>query len=252
MEQKKRLNMQGYSTITENTGIKEQLEALAEKHKGRIAFSTSFGIEDQVITDVIFKNNIQIEVFTLDTGRLFPETYKVWGKTYEKYQKKIKVYYPKTDSVENLLSEKGPYSFYNSVENRKECCHIRKVVPLKRSLEGIDLWITGLRAEQSQAREDLQFFEKDDSFALVKFNPLKNWTYDQAKEYLLKNDVPYNSLHNKGFVSIGCEPCTRAVKDGENFRDGRWWWENKSAKECGLHESRVSKEIISTLKINNN
>jgi phosphoadenosine phosphosulfate reductase len=220
----------------ENKGIKEQLEILAKEFKGEIVFSTSLGQEDQVITDIIFKNNIDIKVFSLDTGRLFEETYKVLQKTTEKYNKEINVYFPEYEQVQELVTKKGPYSFYESVENRKECCNIRKVVPLNKALKGNKLWITGLRADQSEARTELPLIAWDENFKLFKFNPLKDWNLNKVVEYLKENSVPYNILHDKGFVSIGCAPCTRAIKPGEHIRTGRWWWEDNTKKECGLHE----------------
>ncbi len=219
----------------QNKQIKEQLEYLSEEFKGKIAFSTSFGQEDQVISDIILKNKVPIEIFTLDTGRMFEETYKVWDTTNKKYGTKIKAYFPDKDKVEEMLSTKGTYSFYNSVEDRKECCNIRKVYPLTRALKNIDLWITGLRAEQSVTRTDLHLFERNETFNLIKFNPLKDWSFNDVLNYLKENNVPYNELHDKGFLSIGCAPCTRAVKKGEDIRAGRWWWESKDKKECGLH-----------------
>ncbi len=221
----------------QNKPIIEQLQFLAEKFAGKIVFSTSFGQEDQVITDLIFRNNIAIKVFTLDTGRFFEETYKVWNKTLEKYNKPIHVFFPDKVEVENMVSKKGPYSFYESIENRKECCNIRKVHPLANALKGNDLWITGLRAEQSQARTELAFFSFDESFQTTKFNPLKDWSLNKVLDYLKEHQVPYNLLHDKGFISIGCSPCTRAIKEGEDVRAGRWWWEDKSKKECGLHDT---------------
>jgi phosphoadenosine phosphosulfate reductase len=221
----------------ENKPIEDQLVFLAKIFQGKIIFSTSFGQEDQVIADIIFRNKIDINVFTLDTGRLFEETYKVLQRTNEKYEQLINVYFPESQDVEKLLKEKGPFSFYQSVENRKECCQIRKVAPLKRALEGMDCWISGLRAEQSEARKDLPLFSYDDHFRLFKFNPLKDWTLDNVVNHLNQYHVPYNSLHDKGFISIGCSPCTRAIKQGEGIRQGRWWWEDNSKKECGLHES---------------
>ncbi len=232
----------------ENKTIIEQLQFLSKEFKGKIAFSTSFGQEDQVITDIIFKNNINIDVFTLDTGRFFEETYKVWNKTSEKYNKKITVYFPDKEEVETMVNEKGIYSFYESVENRKECCNIRKVKPLKRALKDIDLWITGLRAEQSQARQELEYFSFEESFNLTKFNPLKDWNLEDTLSYLKENSVPYNLLHDKGFISIGCSPCTRAIKEDEDIRAGRWWWEDKSKKECGLHEASSQETIIKNIK----
>lgn len=218
--------------------IAGKLANLAEKFPGRVVFTTSFGYEDQVIADIIFSENIPVEIVTLDTGRMFEETYKVFRSTVEKYGKPIKVYFPPSDKVEKLMSEKGPFSFYESIENRKECCFIRKVIPLKRALEGNEIWITGLRADQSANRSSLHEFEWDEHNGLIKYNPLINWDLEQVKQHIRENNVPYNVLHDKGFVSIGCEPCTRAIRPGEDFRAGRWWWEQNSGKECGLHESR--------------
>jgi phosphoadenosine phosphosulfate reductase len=215
--------------------ILESLEYLSKRFEGEIVFSTSFGIEDQVITDFIFKNNLPITVFTLDTGRNFQETYSTWNRTLTKYKKPIDVFYPNTEGVEKLVREKGPNSFYDSVENRKECCYIRKVEPLNRALKNQKLWITGIRAEQSTNRLDMSNLEWDGGHDLVKFHPLFDWTFDEVKQYARENGIPYNPLHDKGFVSIGCAPCTRAIADGEDFRAGRWWWEDASKKECGLH-----------------
>ena len=229
-----KLNQQFASLSLEK--IFETLSTLGFKN---IAFSTSLGQEDQVLTDVIFKNNHPIKVFTLDTGRLFEQTYDVLDKTLEKYNKSISSFAPDNDELEALLDSKGPYSFYDSIENRKECCSIRKINPLQKALKGVDLWITGLRASQSNSRSTLSFFSYDDAFGLPKFNPLVNWTLEEVENYLEQNNVPQNSLHKKGFVSIGCEPCTRAVKPGEDIRSGRWWWE-ESKKECGLHLNHKS------------
>ncbi len=215
--------------------IVEKLEYLAEMYEGKIVFTTSFGYEDQVITDYIFGNNFPVEVITLDTGRLFEETYKVYRSTVEKYKKPIKAYFPPAEKVEELLEKKGPFSFYESLENRKECCYIRKVIPLKRALKGNEVWITGLRASQSENRSDMMEFEWDEGNQIIKYNPLLEWSLEDVKQYVRENHVPYNILHDKGFVSIGCAPCTRAIKPGENFRAGRWWWEQNSGKECGLH-----------------
>ena len=224
-----------YNTQLEEKTIVEKLQFLVEQHPGKVVFTTSFGYEDQVITDIIFKNDLPIKVVTLDTGRLFPETYKVYRSTLEKYSKPIKAYFPPTEEVEKLLDEKGPFSFYESLENRKECCYIRKVIPLKRALKGNEIWITGLRASQSENRSDMKFFEYDEGNDIVKFNPLMEWSLEETIDWVKKNNVPYNVLHDKGFVSIGCQPCTRAIQPGEDFRAGRWWWEQGSGKECGLH-----------------
>ncbi len=215
--------------------ILESLRYLADAYAGEIVFSTSFGIEDQVITDFIFKNDLPIKVFTLDTGRNFQETYSTWNRTLIKYGKTIDVYYPNTEGVEKLVREKGPNSFYDSVENRKECCFIRKVEPLNRALKNQKIWITGIRAEQSPNRQDMTDLEWDAGHNLIKFHPLFNWTFEDVKAFVKQNVIPYNPLHDKGFVSIGCAPCTRAIGEGEDFRAGRWWWEDASKKECGLH-----------------
>ncbi|MES2578647.1 MAG: phosphoadenylyl-sulfate reductase [Bacteroidota bacterium] len=220
---------------TANFSIEETLAFLANEFKDKVVFSTSFGQEDQVITALIGQNDLPITIFTLDTGRLFQETYDVFHKTLKKYKKEIKVYFPEASEVQNLLNQKGPNSFYESVENRKECCFIRKVAPLTKALKGNEIWITGLRAEQSENRNDLAAFEYDAHFNIIKFNPLLKWTLKEVEDYLEKNNVPQNALHKKGFVSIGCAPCTRAIAEGEDIRAGRWSWES-SHKECGLHQ----------------
>ena len=221
--------------LLSNLNAVEQLKLLAEQFKGKIAFSTSFGEEDQVITDLIFANHIPITVFTLDTGRFFPETYKVWSKTLQKYNKPIVPYFPVKEKVEEMLLKKGPFSFYNSLEDRKECCTIRKVAPLKRALADIECWVTGLRAGQSGARIDLNVFTWDNGYDLFKFNPVLNWSLNEVQGHINSNNIPKNSLHEQGFVSIGCQPCTRAIAATDDIRAGRWWWEDNSKKECGLH-----------------
>ena len=220
---------------TKNFSIEETLAFLANEYQDKVVFSTSFGQEDQVITALIAKNELPITIFTLDTGRLFQETYDVFHKTLKKYKIEIKTYFPEANAVEDLLNKKGPNSFYESVENRKECCFIRKVAPLTKALNGNEIWITGLRAEQSENRNDLAFFEYDAHFNIIKFNPLLKWTLEEVQEYIDNNNVPQNALHAQGFVSIGCAPCTRAILPGEDIRAGRWWWES-SHKECGLHQ----------------
>ena len=217
--------------------LEQAFEKLVTLGFSKMAFSTSFGQEDQIIADVIFKNDYPIEVFTLDTGRLFEATYKVFEDTQTKYQKKITTYFPERRAVESLINEKGPYSFYDSVENRKECCEIRKVNPLQKALKGVDLWITGIRASQSTDRNEIKIFGYDAAFGLPKFNPLAYWELSTVENYLQEKQVPQNSLHKEGFVSIGCAPCTRAVQEGEDIRSGRWWWE-ESKKECGLHYNK--------------
>ncbi len=215
--------------------IGETLRMLADEFPGQVCFSSSFSYEDQVITHEILSAGLPIFIFTLDTGRLFPETYSVWSSTNERYQTHIQPFYPNYASIEAFVTERGPNAFYESVQNRKDCCFIRKVEPLKRALAGRSIWVTGLRAEHSPARKDLTVFEWDEGNRLIKYNPLLHWTTEQVTQYISAHDVPYNSLHDKGFVSIGCAPCTRAIRPGEDFRAGRWWWEDASKKECGLH-----------------
>lgn len=215
--------------------IEDQLQMFTELFPGKVIFTTSLGIEDQVITHKIFTNNINIKVVTLDTGRLFRETYDVLSSTVIKYRKKIHVFFPGNEDVEKMVTEKGPYSFYRSIEDRKECCNIRKVLPLNRALEGMEVWISGIRASQSNDRSQLKSIEYDADKNLIKYYPLFDWSLEDVEKFLRENNVPYNSLHDKGYVSIGCEPCTRPVKKGEDFRAGRWWWENDGAKECGCH-----------------
>jgi phosphoadenosine phosphosulfate reductase len=217
--------------------IGETLELLASAFPGRVVFSTSFSVEDQVITHHIAEASLPITIFTLDTGRLFAETYSVWSSTNEKYHTRIKAYYPDRALLEDYLNERGPNAFYESVANRKDCCHIRKVEPLRRALKGQAVWITGLRAEHSPERKDHQLVEWDEANQVIKYNPLLHWDTASVKEYIDRHDIPYNTLHDKGFVSIGCAPCTRAVRAGEDFRAGRWWWEDSTKKECGLHAS---------------
>jgi phosphoadenosine phosphosulfate reductase len=222
--------------LTDGLEPVEALRVLADKFLGEVVFSTSFGWEDQAITHMIFANNLPIKVFTLETGRIFPETYYVWNRTMEIYGKPVFAYYPQHESLEKMLNEKGPSSFYESVDNRKECCGIRKVEPLNRALAGNQIWITGIRAEQSVNRQEMHHIEQDEQHDLIKFHPIFNWTLDDVKAYIKQYNIPYNTLHDRGFPSIGCQPCTRAIREGEDFRAGRWWWEDQSKKECGLHE----------------
>lgn len=230
------LKSDGLRSLLKSKTIEESLKTLAVLYPGKTVFTTSFGIEDQVITHLICVNDIPIEIATLDTGRLFPETYKVFNETIKKYKVPIKVFFPEHDEVEEMVSRKGPFSFYYSAENRIECCRIRKVEPLGRALKGKEIWISGIRSGQSDNRQQMDSIEYDDKKNLFKYYPLFDWSYEKVKEFALKNEIPYNILHDRGFVSIGCEPCTRAIKPGEDFRSGRWWWENSDKKECGLHQ----------------
>lgn len=222
----------------EDSSLPEAIRLIAVLFPGKVVFSSSLGQEDQVIADAIFKNGIPVKIFTLDTGRLFNEAYELLDRTNARYKKDIKVYFPDSADVEEFVDTKGINSFYESVENRKGCCYIRKVKPLNRALEGAKVWITGLRAEQSDNRHDMPMIEWSEEKQLYKFNPLIRWTYQDMINYIEEFNVPYNRLHDKGFISIGCAPCTRAVEPGEDARAGRWWWES-SQKECGLHATVV-------------
>ncbi|SFG78156.1 phosphoadenylylsulfate reductase (thioredoxin) [Algoriphagus hitonicola] len=212
----------------------EGLALIADLFPGKVVFSTSLGQEDQVITQLIASQNLPIQIFSLDTGRLFPETLELLARTESKYKTRIKVYYPETTSVEKLVADIGINGFYESVENRKSCCFVRKVEPLKRALARNKVWVTGLRAEQSANRSAMKRIEWDEANQILKYNPLLDWGFDEMLAYIQEHKIPYNPLHDKGFISIGCAPCTRAILPGEDARAGRWWWE-ESKKECGLH-----------------
>lgn len=227
-------NLHDLSEKVEKLGPAEALGFLSDLFPGKVVFSTSLGQEDQVITQLIAENNLAVHIFSLDTGRLFPETLDLIARTESKYKKRIQVLYPERQSVENLVDKIGINGFYDSVENRKSCCHVRKVEPLKRALAGNSIWVTGLRAEQSANRSSMRKIEWDEANQIIKFNPLLDWNYDQMMSYIEENKIPYNPLHDIGFISIGCAPCTRAISAGEDARAGRWWWED-SKKECGLH-----------------
>ncbi len=214
----------------------EILEYFIKNSDENIALSSSFGAEDQVITDMMLNIDKSANIFTLDTGRLPYETYDVMDSTNLKYNVKVNVFFPNDNDVEALYKKQGINGFYESIENRKSCCFVRKIAPLKRALKGLDIWVTGLRASQSVTRVDMDAFEWDEGNQVIKFNPLISWSEEDVWEYIKKNYVPYNKLHDKGYPSIGCAPCTRAVKDGEDVRSGRWWWENPEHKECGLHK----------------
>lgn len=201
-----------------------------------VAFACSFGAEDVVLVDLIARIDPTARMFVLDTGRLNQETYETMERCRAKYGVEFETYAPQTDAVQRLLSAKGPNSFYDSIENRKECCGIRKVEPLRRALDGKRAWITGLRRAQSVTRTDLPKIEMDETHGgIFKVNPLAEWSEAEVWAYIEGNGVPYNPLHDRGFPSIGCAPCTRAIAPGEDLRAGRWWWENPDQKECGLH-----------------
>ncbi len=220
-----------------NADLNYLLDDLCEMYPDKMVFTTSFNIEDQVLTHFIATNHYPIEIITLDTGRMFQETYNVWSETEKKYGIKIIPFFPDANDVEELIMKQGINGFYESVENRKDCCYIRKVKPLQRALKNKRIWITGIRAEHSEYRRNASLFEWDDKFQIIKFNPLIHWTKEEIIDCIQKNNIPYNSLFDKGYVSIGCAPCTRPIKEGEPYRAGRWWWENtdEGKKECGLH-----------------
>ncbi len=222
--------------IAIETKTPEELLTWAGGEFKNVGLASSFGLEDMVLIDMIHKLKVPISIFTLDTGRLHEETYQTMERVRSKYGLPVKVYFPDKDQVENLVREKGLYSFKESVENRKECCRIRKVEPLNRALADLDAWVSGMRREQNPTRTEIQKVEKDaPRDGLVKINPLADWTLKQVEDYIAANKVPTNPLHERNFPSIGCAPCTRPVEPGEDVRAGRWWWENPDHKECGLH-----------------
>ncbi len=221
--------MQGKST-------QEIITFFLHHYEKRIALSTSMGLEDQALTHMVSEVDKKARFFTLDTGRLFPETYDLIDRTSRKYNITLEVFFPEAADVEEMVAEKGINLFYDSIENRKLCCHLRKIKPLMRAIKNLDAWITGLRREQAVTRKDLQVVEWDKANGLVKINPLIDWTEQQVWDYVNQHNVPINPLHKKGFASIGCQPCTRAIEPDEDIRAGRWWWENPETKECGLHK----------------
>jgi phosphoadenosine phosphosulfate reductase len=213
----------------------ERLASLRARVDGQIVFTTSFGIEDQALTHMIFERGLDIDIVTIDTGRLFPQTYKLWADTEERYSRRIAAYYPNADAVSGFVADWGINGFYHAAEARSSCCGVRKVEPLQRALSGAAGWVTGLRGDQSSARGLVPLAAWDETHALVKSAPLHDWTREQVVAFVESQAVPINPLHAAGFLSIGCEPCTRAVLPGEPERAGRWWWESDEAKECGLH-----------------
>lgn len=214
----------------------EILRYFVQNYPNKIIFATSLGAEDQVITHLIACLDKPIPIFTLDTGRLFPETYETLYRTVNRYEIDIQVFFPDAAKVEEMVNSKGINLFYESIENRKLCCHFRKTEPLQRALQGAEVWICGLRRQQSNLRSTHQLVEWDENYQLLKVNPLMNWDEKQLWEFIHTNNIPYNPLHDKGYPSIGCQPCTRAIEPGEDIRSGRWWWEISGNKECGLHK----------------
>jgi len=228
--------IENWNNSLKNESPKNVLHYFLEHFAGKIALSSSMGPEDQVLSEMITSINPSVEIFTLDTGRLFPETYDLIDRTSKKYKTQIKVYFPDAKDVEEMIASKGINLFFDSIENRKLCCSLRKLAPLARALNGLDAWITGLRRDQSITRTDLQIVEWDENNGLLKINPLANWTEKDTWDYIDLKKIPVSPLHKKGFSSIGCQPCTRAIEEGEDVRAGRWWWENPDTKECGLHQ----------------
>ncbi len=221
-----------------NSNPEEILAYFLKDYDGKIALASSLSIEDQVLTHMMLSIDPKAKIFTLDTGRLFPETHEVLENTNKKYGINIEVYVPDAIRIERMVNDKGINLFYNSVEDRKFCCHVRKIEPLMRALTKLDAWVCGLRSEQSITRINVNAVEWDKSNGLLKINPLINWTEDQVWDYIKAHDIPYNKLHDEGFPSIGCQPCTRAIKPDEDIRAGRWWWEEPEKKECGLHVAK--------------
>lgn len=227
-----------WTKLLENKSAEEVLTFFIAHFKDKVALSSSLSIEDQVITHMIQTIDRYTRIFTLDTGRLFPETYSLIDRTNDRYNIFIEVFFPDYTRVETMVNRKGMNLFYENIENRKECCNIRKIEPLKRAFKGLDAWICGLRRDQSVTRTDMEVVEWDANNNLVKINPLIHWTEQMVWAYIKENNIPYNILCDKGYSSIGCQPCTRAIKPGEDVRAGRWWWENPEQKECGLHARR--------------
>ncbi len=231
-----KIQIEGWNKELEKSSAQEIISFFTSYFNEKIALSTSLGLEDQVITQMITSLSPKTEIFTLDTARLFPETYDLIDLTAKKYKTKIKVYFPDSEDIENMVAEKGMNLFFDSIENRKLCCGLRKLKPLAKALNGLDAWITGLRRDQAVTRTDLKIVEWDENNGLIKINPLINWSEQDVWDYINKHNIPFNPLHKKGFASIGCQPCTRAIEPGEDIRAGRWWWENPETKECGLHQ----------------
>ncbi len=231
-----------YQEVCREKSPRELLSYFLDLFSNRIALASSLSVEDQVLTDMVLKVNSGAKIFVLDTGRLHSQTYEVMSKTMEKYAMAYDIYFPNAQRVETMLKKNGPNLFYKSIECRKQCCNVRKVESLERALAELDVWITGIRKNQAVTRGSINTIEWDEANQLLKLNPLANWHEDDVWDYIKKYDVPYNTLHDQGFPSIGCAPCTRAIKKGEDIRAGRWWWEQPEHKECGLHPKSRKKE----------
>lgn len=230
------MNIEALNTEFANCTAQEVLQYFLGKYKGEIALSSSLSYEDQLLTDMVCTIDKSTRIFTLDTGRCFPETYSLIERTNEFYDIKIEVYFPDYHKVQDMVNKYGVNLFYTSIELRHLCCNVRKIEPLQRAMSGLKVWICGLRSLQSTTRKNMQLVEWDEQHNLIKVNPLINWTEDDVKRYVFDHSVPYNKLHEKGFPSIGCQPCTRPIQPGEDIRAGRWWWESSDHRECGLHQ----------------
>lgn len=228
-----------YQSVLEKSSPQDVIGwALNNFQLHEIALATSLGAEDQVLTDMLLKENPSAQIFTLDTGRLPQETLDTLERTMNFYKVKIEILSPNGEAVKKMIKEHGPDLFYDSIEGRKQCCAVRKIAPLKSELANLKAWLCGLRKDQAVTRGDINKIEWDDAFGLFKINPLVDWSEEQVWQYLRENKIPYNPLHDKGYPSIGCAPCTRAIEPGEDVRSGRWWWENPEQKECGLHPAK--------------
>ncbi len=231
-----KLNLAALNTEFIRKEPEEAIRYIVEKLGGsNIALASSLSIEDQVLTDMLLKINPKARIFVIDTGRHFQKTYDLMDETMQRYKFNFEVYAPESADLEEVVSKLGPNFFYESVEHRKMCCEIRKVKPLKRVLSTVDGWICGLRREQSPTRQGMEIFEWDEGNSIYKINPIVFWSEEKVWEYIKAHNLPYSSLYNSGFRSIGCQPCTRAIQSGEDVRSGRWWWEAPDKKECGLH-----------------
>lgn len=229
--------------ILKNETPEKVLHFMTDEFPGKVVFSTSFSAEDQVLTEMISRLQIPVSIFTLDTGRMFQETYDLFQVTKARYKSDIAVYFPDRNRVESMVKRYGINLFYDSPENRKMCCEVRKVEPLTRALKGMKIWIDGRRRSQSATRSDLSLCEWDEGYGMIRVQPLYNWTEERLWSHIRDLKIPYNPLHDKGFPSIGCLPCTRAIHPGEDIRAGRWWWENSRNKECGIFKrSEIPKD----------
>jgi phosphoadenosine phosphosulfate reductase len=239
MTDKSEIAAEKYSEQLSKAPAEEILSFFLHRYKEKVVQATSMGAEDQVLTHMLRSIDKDIRIITLDTGRLFQETYDLIAKTNTHFNINIEIYFPDYKRIQEMIKEKGINLFYESVENRRLCCGIRKNEPLKRALKGMEAWICGLRKDQTVTRFYNKAVEWDQQHGLFKLNPLINWTEKQVWNYIKENNIPYNELHDKGFPSIGCQPCTRAIQPGEDSRAGRWWWEQSENKECGIHNEPV-------------